>query len=558
MKFRSIHLWLTICACISVGAVMAHNEDSLYVVSFTHKPDYNPQYVSGYVSQRALQHYEQAHITIGEDNAPISQVYIDSVLAISGGNMLTWSKWFNYIVIECASEYVSRIAACSFVYQVCPIHQYTPQHMLTAADTMDMPITPFTGEAAYRPEDMKDDSIYYGPMYMQIAMHNGQWLHSMGYKGQNMLIAVIDGGFLGMDTASYWESVRNNSMYALYDVTNDEGTMFSRQMHGACVTSIMSSNVPYVAVGTAPEASYAIIKTECNDYEYRLEEFFLVRGAEIADSIGADVVNISLGYTDFDAESESNEYSYLTGLHSPASVAVSRLMQKCTFVCAAAGNDGAKAWRYIGVPGDAKHTITVAAIKSDSTIAEFSSRGGLLSAPHKPDVAAIGDSCFYYNVTENNILYGNGTSFATPVMTGLMACLRQAFPSFSPMEIKQAVLQSSHIYTDGSTYSNEMGYGIPNMYKAYQLLEQAYLAVPAYSTTCEDIQVYPNPFAQVCYYTLPYECMVEVCDVQGSVVWQAKQNEGQHCLHTHTWAAGMYVLRVYTRSGIIEKKIVKQ
>lgn len=558
MKTHSIHLWLTLLACICTGICMAHNEDALYVVSFTNKPDYNPRYASQYVSQRAMDHYKLANITFGDDNAPICQRYIDSVLAISGGNMLTWSKWFNYIVIECSSEVISSIEACSFVYQVCPIYQYTPQHMLTPADTAAMPVSPFTSAVADTPEDMEDDSLYYGPMYLQIAMHNGQWLHSMGYKGQNMLIAVIDGGFLAMDTAPYWESVRNNSLYAQYDVTNDEGDMFSRQTHGAYVTSIMSSNIPYTAVGTAPEASYALIKTECNDYEYRLEEFFLVRGAEIADSLGADVVNISLGYTTFDADIENHPYSDLDGLQSPASVAVSRLMQKCTFVCAAAGNDGAKEWHHIGVPGDARHIVTVAAMKSDSTIAEFSSRGGLPCAPHKPDIAAVGDSCFCYNASAEEAFHGNGTSFATPVMTGLIACLRQAFPGFSPLEIKQAVLQSSHLYTDGSTYTNEMGYGIPNMYKAYQLLEDAYLAVPAPATANGDIQVYPNPFAHVCYYTLPGESQVEICDMKGDIIWQAKQGEGRHSIHTHAWAQGVYILRVHTANGVIEKKIVKQ
>ena len=554
MLYKYHKIFLVCLTALFVQNSWAYNEDSVYVVSFADKPNYEANHTMEFLSPRAWNKYQKAHLTAGEAEAPLYSVYVDSVLQMSHATMYTWSKWFNYIVIECSSEYIGRIAACSFVREVLPVNRYTPAFYITAADTV-------TQDRVYQPvlQDTMHitiDSLLYGPLYTQIAMHNGQWLHQEGYQGENMLIAVIDGGFLWMDTADFWEDVRQKALYAAYDLTIDSGDMFSSQTHGNFVTSIMASNMPYVAVGTAPEASYALIKTECNDFESRLEEFFLVRGAEIADSIGADVVNVSLGYTTFDYESDNRGYEDIDGLHSVASFALSRLMQKCTFVCVAAGNDGNKEWGHIGAPADGKKILTVAAVKSDSSAASFTSRGGFPWAPHKPDIAAIGDSAFYYHSLQNTTLYGNGTSFATPVITGLAACLYQAFPDYSPSEIKQAILQSAHFYTDGTAFSDTVGYGIPNFYIAYKMLEQT-LSVRQIQAD-NTLYTYPNPVKNICTCVLPHNGMVSVTDMGGRLISNSYQTEGIYNIDMHTWANGMYIIRLQYDHFVLESKVLKQ
>ncbi len=532
----------------------AYNVDSVYVVSFVDKPDYVEDHTTGFLSQRAMQKYQKASIRLTEAEAPICAYYVDSVLQISHAELYTWSKWFNYIVIECSSEYINTIEKCSFVREVLPIKQYTPAYFITAADTVDQTIT--FNRISTDTMDITIDSLLYGSFYSQIAMHNGQWLHQKGYKGEDMLIAVIDGGFLCMDTAVFWDDLRQKTLYAAYDLTIDSGDMFSRLSHGTFVTSIMASDVPYEAIGTAPEASYALIKTECNDFESRLEEFFLVRGAEIADSLGADVVNISLGYTYSNDEYEKRSYEEIDGLHSVASFALSRLMQKCTFVCVAAGNDGDNAWGHIGAPADGQKILTVAAVKFDSSAASFTSCGGFPWAPHKPDIAAIGDSTFFFDSSKNTTSYGNGTSFAAPVITGLVACLRQAFPDYSPLQIKQAILQSAHYYTDGTYYNDTIGYGIPNFYIAYQLLENS-LNVKSIASN-PTLNIYPNPVNGICTYTLPHAGKVSITDLGGRVIYDTYQTEGEHCIDMHSWPCGMYIIRMQYGNYVLEGKILKQ
>lgn len=58
----------------------------------------------------------------------------------------------------------------------------------------------------------------------------------------------------------------------------------------------MAANMPHVMVGTAPEASYWLLRSEDNDTEQPVEEDNWAAAIEFADSVGVDIVNTSLGY----------------------------------------------------------------------------------------------------------------------------------------------------------------------------------------------------------------------------------------------------------------------
>ena len=114
-------------------------------------------------------------------------------------------------------------------------------------------------------------------------------------------------------------------------------------------------------------------------------------------------------------------------------------------VVVAAGNEGTSAWHFITTPADADSVVAVGAVNTSGVIGSFSSYGPSSDGRVKPDVASVGVGTALSSTT-GTIITGNGTSFATPNMAGLITCLWQAFPEFTNMEIIQAVEKSSSIY----------------------------------------------------------------------------------------------------------------
>lgn len=133
-----------------------------------------------------------------------------------------------------------------------------------------------------------------------------------------------------------------------------------------------------------------------------------------------------------------------------------------------AGNAGAGPWKKIGFPADASDILTVGAVKTDSVNTVFSSVGNTADGRIKPDVMALGQAS---QLLEANGTVGkaNGTSFSTPILCGAVACLVQAFPNRKPQEIIEAVRRAG----DNSMHpDNIYGYGIPDMWKAYEILKK--------------------------------------------------------------------------------------
>ena len=67
--------------------------------------------------------------------------------------------------------------------------------------------------------------------------------------------------------------------------------------------------------------------------------------------------------------------------------------------------------------------------------------------------------------TDGSVSKGNGTSFASPIMSGVVTCFWQACPWLTAKEVIEAVRQVG----DRVDYpDNIYGYGVPNLWKAYQ------------------------------------------------------------------------------------------
>ena len=468
-----------------VAAVSAQNPTCyrIYLKDKANSP-YSIDNPSAYLSQRAIDKRARFNIPITEQDLPVNPQYKQQILGLDAEmHFLAVSKWMNTATLYCPdSTVVPQIEALPFVDSVMAVGNYI-LHDLPVYQIPENPVP-----LVHNTLSTSKETIDYGEGLPQIALLNGIPLHEEGFRGEGMLIAVIDGGFFGIETISFYQELENSGrFYGHYSLMPDfVDTLQSgwSEVHGTIVTSAMAANTNGEFVGTAPGASYALIHTEWVGSEEIIEEDFWANGAEIADSIGADVVSSSLGYRAFpDFPQNDISYENMDGVHSIASQCATILGQKGVIVCVAAGNDGNNEYYYVNRPGDAFDILTVGACTADSLIAGFSSHGPSYDGRVKPDITSQGvaTACYYpYNMLST----ADGTSLATPVAAGMCACLWQAMPVYTATEMMQIIRESSHLYHNPNT---EFGYGIPDFYGAYA----SHVGIHDYNPL--QLSVYPNP-----------------------------------------------------------------
>ena len=300
-----------------------------------------------------------------------------------------------------------------------------------------------------------------------ISQINGKGLHDDFFEGQGMLIGVLDGGFRDVDTFGAFSQLRSEGRLVFTkDLVQNDDSVFEDSYHGTMVLSTMAPDLDAVHVGTAPKAQYALFKTENVFSETPLEELHWIRGAELADSLGADVLNTSLGYSTFDDPSDSHTYADMDGRTTPISRAAAALARSGLLLVVSAGNEGNGAWRYITAPADADSVLTVGAVNALGARAGFSSQGPTSDGRIKPDVMALGQGCGIIN-SGGIPSTGSGTSFSGPVMAGIMACLWQKHPSRTAQDLLYSVRLSA---SQGLMPDTLYGHGIPNLALASTLL----------------------------------------------------------------------------------------
>jgi serine protease AprX len=284
---------------------------------------------------------------------------------------------------------------------------------------------------------------------------------------------VLDAGYLNVLTNPAFDSLRlQNRLVGMRNIVDPAVDANTQHSHGSLVLSVMAANLPEVFLGTAPHASYLLIQTEHDPTEYLCEVDFWVAGIEYADSAGVDVVNSSLGYTEFDDATMNYRYTDMNGKVSRASRAAAMAAQKGILVCNSQGNSGAVSWKYLGAPADADGILAVGSVTSTGLISSFSSFGPAADGRVKPDVTARGSTTALVSTT-GSAVFGNGTSFSSPVVAGLAACFVQFARSQSGFTPATAAIRDL-IVASGSRYltpDDRFGYGLPDFEKAMQLLQ---------------------------------------------------------------------------------------
>lgn len=127
-----------------------------------------------------------------------------------------------------------------------------------------------------------------------------------------------------------------------------------------------------------------------------------------------------------------------------------------------AGNDGPFNGS-INIPGGYAEVLTVGATDSQSRLASFSSRGPSAFAPFKPDVVApgVGIRSAWHG---GGYMLLDGTSMATPQVSGIVALLRQANPRLTPQQIIDLVRGTARPIGDAPTPNNQVGAGLADAY----------------------------------------------------------------------------------------------
>lgn len=438
-------------ALLATGA-SAQQDTLKYRISLKDKvaTEYSLKKPEKYLSAKAIERRRKQNLPIDSTDLPVCRKYIDEIRK-QGVKIVVTGKWDNFVTVSCNdTTLIDRIAALPFVLS-----------------TEKVWISPGAGKPSMATErdsvlnqpTIHPDSIY-GRAITQIQMSNGDKLHEAGFKGQGMTIAVIDAGFHNVDKITAMQNIR---ILGTKDFVNQQADIFAESSHGMSVLSCIGMNRPDIMTGTAPEASFWLLRSEDEYSEHLVEQDYWSAAVEFADSVGVDVINTSLGYYSFDDKSKNYKYRDLDGRHALMSRQASHIADKGMILVCSAGNSGAGSWKKITPPGDADNVLTVGAIDKRAVMATFSSVGNTADHRVKPDVVAVGVGSDVIR-TDGNQGRANGTSFSSPIMCGMVTCLWQACPTLTAKEVIELVRRSG----DRAGFpDNIYGYGVPDMWKAY-------------------------------------------------------------------------------------------
>ena len=434
--------------CLGTFAQFTPGDTLKYRISLKDKAatDYSLQKPEMYLSKKSIERRKRQGLEIDSTDLPVCKKYVDAIRK-KGVHVLVTGKWDNFVTVSCNdSMLIAEIAGLPFVRSTERVWRGVAKRASERDSLINKPL--------------RTDSLY-GPAITQIKMSHADRLHEAGFKGQGMTIAVIDAGFHNVDKI---EAMKNINILGTRDFVNPEADIYAESSHGMSVLSCMAMNQPNVMIGTAPEASYWLLRSEDEYSENLVEQDYWAAAIEFADSVGVDLVNTSLGYYSFDDPAKNYRYRDLNGHYALMSREAAKAADKGIVVVCSAGNSGSGSCKKITPPGDAENVITVGAVNKYGVLAPFSSVGNTADGRVKPDVVAVGLGSDVMG-TDGNLRHANGTSFSSPIMCGMVACLWQACPELTAKEIIELVRRSGDraVFPD-----NIYGYGIPDLWKAYQ------------------------------------------------------------------------------------------
>ena len=475
------------------------------------------------LSQASIDRKTNHSIVIDERDVPVHEAYIAQIKASTGITYKAKSKWFNALHVRGTEMDINSLLTYNFVEEIIFADSSLNARMESVQDKFQVEFSLI--------------NFTYGTTQNQVEMLNLDELHLANYTGDGVVVAVVDAGFPNVNTMSAFERLRaaGNLMggYDFVDRTDAVYTSTSSQ-HGTQVLSTMAGFVQDQYVGTAPDATYYLFRTEDVASENPVEESYWLEAVERADSLGVHVINTSLGYKAYDNSNYSYTSAQLNGTTTYSSKGANIAFEKGLILINSAGNSGASG---IATPADAAGVLTVAAVDEDENYVSFSSQGSAFQLTQKPDVAARGLGSYVIN-SSNQISQSNGTSFSSPILAGAVASLVQALPDATNAEIVAYVRESASQYSNPDFF---IGYGIPDFQAALTLgvKDQLYKQL--------DFQIFPNPAKSTIIIKYPNSitnASLSIHTILGQLAYKS-QLESMKPVNIEALSKGLYLLKIH-------------
>lgn len=542
-------VFLIIILIVSCKILWAQSSAANYYwIQFTDKTGtaYSIDHPEEFLSQRAIDRREKQNIEIDETDLPVSEIYLDSLQRM-GFEIIHSSKWLNGCTAKTAQlQLVDQLSDIDFI----SFYELTKPGILSKSVYNKFENTEVLSTI---------DTSYYRASFNQIDQLNGHVLHKQGFRGKGIQIAILDNGFLNVNKIAAFDSLwASGRILGSKDFVDLSGNVFQVGGHGTNVLSAMGSCLPEELIGTAPDASYYLFRTEDDGSEYLIEEDNWVTGAEYADSLGVDIINSSLGYAYFNDPSMNHTYADMDGNTTRVTRGANMAAAKGILVCNSAGNEGNKLWHYIIAPSDGTLVMAVGAVDSRGAPANFTSFGPSSEGDIKPNVSALGVNAALIG-TSGSAVKSNGTSFSSPLLAGMAACLWQAYPKANSADIKETIEQSASLYDSPTP---QLGYGIPDFGKAMFLLQKKQLPE---SFKNADWFVFPNPVANHLQIAWLHEgtfdeCRVQAFSLQGILLFDRIFHESNriNLSNLANLPSGLFILKLTSEEKTTIFKIVKR
>ncbi len=521
-------LFLTIIFLLPLWGWGAFSQNQ-YLILFKDKANttFSTSRPKEFLSERSVKRRTNQNIPVVERDLPVNQTYLNEIVKI-GAKVLYKTKWLNGALIQTDAATLTKILNLAFVRGIEGKGDIRNARQSTDNQT-------FTPENKFKVDGDTDNGLSQN----QLSMIGADKMHQRGFRGEAMLIGVLDSGFQNANKLSFFTNLfADNRVIGTWDFVNNEANVYNDDSHGTNVLSCMAAFEEGKIVGTAYKASYFLLTTEDVATETRREEANWLFGAEMADSVGVDIINSSLGYNIFDqaASAQNYKYSDMNGDRALATRAADWAAQAGILVVVSAGNDGTRPFKYVGTPADADSIIAVGAVNNSLNIASFSSFGPSFDGRIKPELSALGVSTTIGSPS-NAVTVGNGTSYSSPLMAGFAAAFWQAFPKLTNMQVRQYLIRSASQFENPD---DRIGYGIPNFDKAYELAELE-LLITELKKTGQEVIVFPNP----------------INDGTTTKVWVLKADAGTNFEYSITDLSGKHLWTLQTKENKITLPVIK-
>ena len=498
-----------------------------------------------FLSKRSIDRRKIQNISINALDIPVNQNYVNQ-FKTAGAKIIGTSKWLNAVLIETNPEILGKISKLDFVKNIDGNQDIRGAKVSNTSEFIGT-IDKF---GSY-------EEFNYGNSLNQIQQLGVDEMHKNGFTGKGILVAVFDAGFDKANTMDAFKHLFSaKKIVKTYDFVSNDTTVFESHWHGTAAMSCIGAKLNAQLVGTAPDADFALYRTEDIGSETRIEEVYWLFAAENADSLGVDVINSSLGYYSFDNPTTNYKFEDLNGDKTISARAADFAVARGIMVVNSAGNEGNNNWNHIVTPADADSVISVGAVDVLGNTAGFSSPGPNAKNTLKPEVSARGSQTTVA-ISNPNASSSSGTSFSAPLIAGMVASLKQQFPQYSAMKIRELLIKSASKY---ETPDNKIGYGIPS-YKRFVQLARNVLAIENYS---EKTEVFPNPIndeqairIKINGIEVSDNQQIDVFDLNGRRIFEKTVLINEFKTNLPKLGTGTYIIKLQIADKIHTKKFIK-